>query len=240
MDRSSGCHIEFAGVKLDLRSTGTVVWSATKTLLLSDLHLGKEYAFQRSSIPIPSGSTRKTLARWSQELILHKVDRCIVLGDLIHSRIAHSDALQGDFDAFWEKHSNVEFLLVLGNHDTYSRKWIERWSWGWIGEEWRESGFCFVHDPFERQNDTGGSERASSNFDREPARLGGHWHPLVKLRDNGEKLKCFFEHQRSFVLPSFGELTFGRGISREPGDRVWGICGAEVVEIPASMTAPQS
>lgn len=238
MERSSGCCIDFAGERFELRSTGTIVWDERKTLLLSDLHLGKEYAFQRSSIPLPSGSTTRTLARWSEELILHDVSRCIVLGDLIHSRIAHSDVLKGDIDRFWEKHSEVEFLLVLGNHDTYSRKWLENWPWKWVGEEWREAGLSFVHDPLHETVDAEGTEQSRSDSEHWPARLGGHWHPLVKLRDNGEKLKCFMEHRRSFVLPSFGELTFGRGISREPGDRVWGISGSEVVEIPASLTAP--
>jgi DNA ligase-associated metallophosphoesterase len=235
VERSNACRVEFAGEKLELRSTGTAVWSERKTLLLSDLHLGKEYAFQRSSIPLPTGATRKTLARWSEELILHNVSRCIVLGDLIHSRIAHSDILKEDFDAFWETHSGIEFLLVLGNHDLYSRKWIEQWPWKWIGEQWREAGICFVHDPLEVTTGVLNEEKPQSISDEEHC-IGGHWHPLVQLRDNGEKLKCFYEHRRSFVLPSFGELTFGKGISRKSGDRVWGLSGAQVVEIPASMT----
>lgn len=218
------CTLMFSNQELELRPTGTVVWGAKRTLLISDLHLGKEVAFQRSAIPLPAGATTRTLSRWTQELQSGEFTRCIVLGDLLHSRIAHGESLERDLDAFRDRHQEMEFLLVLGNHDTSSRKWLQRWKWAWVGEVYREEGICFVHDPL-----------ADESTDE--ARVGGHWHPLIQLRDNGERLKCFYEVRNRLILPSFGELTFGKKLVRMPGDRVWGITGSEVVELPRGVTS---
>lgn len=222
--RSKPCTLTLANQELELRPTGTVVWGARKTLLISDLHLGKEYAFQRSAIPLPSGATRRTLTKWTEELQSGEFERCIVLGDLFHSRIAHSESLEDDLGEFRARHQEMDFLLVLGNHDNSSRKWLERWRWAWVGAVYRDEGICFVHDPL-----------AEDSTDE--AQVGGHWHPLVRLRDNGEKLKCFYAFRKRLILPSFGELTFGKEMVRRPQDRVWGITGSEVVELPRALTS---
>ena len=227
--RNKPCTLTLANQELELRPTGTVFWAARKTLLISDLHLGKDVAFQRSAIPLPAGATTRTLSKWSEELQSGEITRCIILGDLLHSRIAHSETLERALDAFRERHQKMDFFWVLGNHDTSSRKWMDRWNWAWVGEVYRDGGICFVHDPLE--------EESTEEESTVEARVGGHWHPLVQMRDNGERLKCFYQVGKRLILPSFGELTFGKGMVRRPGDRIWGITGSEVVELPQAATS---
>jgi uncharacterized protein len=65
--------------------------------------------------------------------------------------------------------------------------------------------------------------------------LGGHLHPTVRVGGRAReslRLRCFWFGARSAVLPAFGDFTGGAPFGRRDGDRVFGIAGDRVIEIP--------
>ena len=68
-----------------LTNQRAIFWEAQKSLILSDLHIGKSAHFQKSGIAIPSSVLTKDLVRL-EELIFHfEVKQLIVVGDLFHA-----------------------------------------------------------------------------------------------------------------------------------------------------------
>ena len=66
---SDGVNIDCAGASIRLLPDGAVMWEATATLWLSDLHLGKAAHFRKHGVPIGSEPTLATLHRLRQQLM---------------------------------------------------------------------------------------------------------------------------------------------------------------------------
>jgi len=91
-----------------------LIWEERKTLILADLHLGKITHFRKRGIPVPQDGERDNFERFSYLILNHEVDTVLILGDLFHSDYnAQWDNFLGFLDAF----SDIEFKLVMGNHD---------------------------------------------------------------------------------------------------------------------------
>jgi metallophosphoesterase superfamily enzyme len=64
--------------------------------------------------------------------------------------------------------------------------------------------------------------------------MAGHVHPAYRITSRaGEKvtLPCFHFTPTHATLPAFGSLTGNALVEPEPGDRIYGIAGDEVLEI---------
>ena len=59
-----------------------------RALLVADLHLGKAESFQAQGIPLPSDGDREPQSS-SRALLQPCPEQVLVLGDLIHSRLAN-------------------------------------------------------------------------------------------------------------------------------------------------------
>ena len=64
---------------------------ATATLLVADLHLGKEATFRHRGIPVPDGAATKDLARLAMLVAQTRARRLLILGDLFHARSGCTD-----------------------------------------------------------------------------------------------------------------------------------------------------
>ena len=100
----------------------TVFWEAEKTLILSDLHLGKSGHFRKSGIAIPQNLYKEDLFRLLNEIHLFSAKKLIIVGDLFHS------SMNKEHDLFlkWRKDiGNVEIHLIKGNHDILKNEWYQ-------------------------------------------------------------------------------------------------------------------
>src|SRR5436190_20499208 len=79
---AGSCVVDFAGQSLRLLPDHAVYWPARNTLLVADLHLGKDAAFRTAGVPVPAGSTAKDLSRLSSLIGLSGAQRLVILGDL--------------------------------------------------------------------------------------------------------------------------------------------------------------
>ena len=86
----------------ELMSSRAVFWVDQKTLLVSDLHWGKEHHFAAVGIPLPDQLRTAELARLGELVRATQVERILVLGDLVHSARAISAEFQDEIFAWAE------------------------------------------------------------------------------------------------------------------------------------------
>lgn len=211
--------IELCGETLDLHQERAAYWRRTRTLIVADVHLGKDAAFRRAGLAIPSGSTPQDLARLDGLIAAFEPERLLVLGDLFHAPLLEAETWFDDVGAFRARHGQLEVEVMRGNHDRGLHRVPPDWHVTWHADVRHEPPFVFTHEP------------------RDDARgyvLAGHLHPVLKLRSPIDTLRMpvFWLRAGHAVLPSFGGFTGGHGIGRRSGDRVYAVTPDGVMEIP--------
>ncbi|MGD6809693.1 MAG: metallophosphoesterase [Candidatus Bathyarchaeia archaeon] len=90
----------------------------TKTLLISDPHIGWENELQKKGIHVPS-QTIKLFDKLANLITQHQPDRLIVLGDVKYTVMKTEPGEWHDIPEFFGKLSNLvkDIAIVRGNHD---------------------------------------------------------------------------------------------------------------------------
>jgi len=113
----SSLSLTLRGEEFQLLAERALYWPAKNTLLLADVHLGKEHAFARQGVAIPHGPSLGTLSRLSILLKRLQPAHCIVLGDFFHDTPNRSDSWLQAISEFLDLHPTVTISIVAGNHD---------------------------------------------------------------------------------------------------------------------------
>jgi len=218
----SSLPFELQGESLLLHAERALSWPRLKTVLVADVHLGKEHVFGRQGVPIPTGPSDNSLERLSTLVEQTAAERLIVLGDLMHATPRSNESWIAALATFLDNHSTLEVTVCAGNHDKLAgQERIDR-RIHWHNEVVLEPPFVLQHHP-------GEDERGYA--------LSGHLHPMYRLghrRRSGLRLPAFWFRKHFAVLPAFGSFTGGHVITRQKGDRVC-LCGPQsVVEVGAS------
>ncbi|MDQ3016263.1 MAG: metallophosphoesterase, partial [Bacteroidota bacterium] len=106
--------INIRGHYFQLLSHKAILWKETKTLLISDVHLGKISHFRNAGIAVPSAAYDQNFNRLSDLLLTTGGERIIFLGDLFHNR---RNIEWEHFEQWRSNYSEIEMIVVLGNHD---------------------------------------------------------------------------------------------------------------------------
>ncbi|RZL04346.1 MAG: ligase-associated DNA damage response endonuclease PdeM [Rubrivivax sp.] len=182
----------------------------TRTLFVADVHLGKAAVFRARGLPVPHGTSARSLARLSQALNRSQARQLVVLGDFLHARESHAPATLAALSAWRERHPGLSCVVIEGNHDVHAGQ---------------------VHASFGIQTSTQahvqGALRGVHQPPDDPAQappgaltLAGHVHPVVGLRGRTDRLRLpiFWLHGPVLTLPAFGEFTGGFEVkpSRHP------------------------
>lgn len=197
-----------------LHPCGAAFWEEKKTLLISDLHLGKIAHFRKHGMAIPEKAVQENFTRLNSVLQLFDAETIIFLGDLFHSKINN----EWDFFSDWTKTVTQQLILVEGNHDIISKKYYADLNIE-IFSELIIDDFLLTHHPSTREN----------FFN-----LCGHIHPGIKLKGLGKQflsLSCFFKKQHQLIFPAFGEFTGNFYLTPEENDIVYAIAKEEIIEI---------
>ena len=185
-------------------------------LILADLHLGKTMHFRKSGMALPPEARKTDQTAFIALLDEEQPERVIILGDLFHSE-ANTEV--EELAMITSRYSEVEFLLIKGNHDILSD--ADYRSLDMHTEEALKAGnLLLTHEPVEASGNT--------------MNLHGHIHPGVVLRGKGRqrlKVPCFHLSAHHFCLPAFGALTGLMAIAPKRGDRVFGVIDGGVVEL---------
>src|SRR5688572_22324319 len=106
--------IEIRGNTFTLLPQKAILWKNKSTLLISDMHLGKVTHFRNSGIAIPTKALINNFHRLDELIQSHNIGRIILLGDLFHS-VYNQEWKQ--FVNWRNRNSQLEIIMVLGNHD---------------------------------------------------------------------------------------------------------------------------
>jgi len=207
--------IEILNEQFVLYPQKAILWKGQRSLLVSDLHLGKINHFRKAGIPVPSKANDHNLEVLIDLVRLSKPERILCLGDLFHS---HYNAEWEVFGEVVRHFSEISFELVLGNHDImgryqYSRKGIQVHDSLTIGK------FLLTHHPLESVPDG-------------MYNIAGHIHPGVSLRGRGRQamtLPCFFFGEKQALLPAFGKFTGLARIAPKKQDKVYIVAEDQVM-----------
>jgi DNA ligase-associated metallophosphoesterase len=214
--------IDVGGVELQLLPGKAAWWPAERTLLVADAHIGKAVSFRRLGVPVPEATTGGNLDALDALLAVHAARRIVFLGDLLHSRQARDAATLDAFAAWREQRSELELVLVRGNHDDRAGDPPPSWQVHCVDEPLMLPSvprLALCHHPAPR----GGSYV-----------LAGHHHPCMALGRGIDRLRlpCFHFGPGVGVLPAFGAFTGMHPIERAPGDRVFVVADNAVHEVP--------
>lgn len=180
------------GESLIFTNRRAIFWPREKSIIISDLHVGKSAHFRKSGIAVTSQILLDDLAVLS-ELIQHfDATKVIIVGDLFHA--GHNS----DLDIFceWRKtFSHLDIILVKGNHDRIPKKFYEENCISAIEPTLDEAPYTFVHEP---------------SVDANKFAISGHIHPGVVLQGRGRqviKLPCYAISDHQLILPAFSRFT---------------------------------
>lgn len=199
------CH----GEQLHLLPQRAVHWPVRRTLFVADVHLGKEHVFGRQGIAIPGGPTESSLARLSALIGATRVERLVVLGDLMHAAPGAGDTWPIALSGFLDAHAELDVHVCAGNHDRHARQHPLDARLKWHPEP-------IVDGPFVLQHHPGDDARGYV--------LCGHVHPAFRLggkRRDALRVPAFWFRPGHAVLPAFGSFTGGHSIEPARGDRLW-------------------
>ncbi|WP_296701505.1 ligase-associated DNA damage response endonuclease PdeM [Algoriphagus sp.] len=210
--------IKFQEISLHLLKEKAVWIPELSSIFIADLHFGKAAHFRKSGIPIPEPIHWEDLTILTFLINTYKPQNVYFLGDLFHSDL--NDQWE-TLNHFLRKFLNVNFHLVLGNHDILSPL------------EYDLSTFNVFKEPLELKNLVL-SHEPLHEIVKDKINLCGHIHPGIRLVGKARqsiRLSCFYYKPNQLILPAFGSFT-GLALVK-PGlkDQVFGITNEKVIPI---------
>src|SRR6478672_6674462 len=125
-----------------LTSGKSIFWEEERSLIMSDLHLGKSGHFRKSGIGIPQTVMVEDMQRLISQVQFFKPDRLIIVGDLFHSHINKEHELFSR----WRNDFSFNITLIRGNHDILRKEWYQQAGIDVSPESLQVGKFKFVHD----------------------------------------------------------------------------------------------
>jgi len=213
--------IPVRGERLHLLPDRAVWWPRRQTLIVADLHLGKEETLLDLGVPMPRGVLEETIARLDRLVSTTRPQRIVILGDLVHAAAGLCPEVVDVF-AQWRRSFDGSVELVPGNHDALVAELPASWRVARLAPAVLDAPFVHLHDA---RPHAGGFA------------LGGHLHPVVRLRGRVDRLQfpCFVVGTRRAILPAFTLFSAGVRVAPEQGDRIYAIADGEVVDLPPGM-----
>jgi putative SbcD/Mre11-related phosphoesterase len=178
-----------------LAPEGAAVHPRERLAVVSDVHLGYEWARGAGGDSIPAHSLGETLAKLSRVLARSAIERLVVAGDLVElprpCRETEADTARL---TSWLAARGVTLVRLAGNHDPRCQPPLP--------EALEVGGWTIAH---------GHLPLAAGR------RIVGHGHPV--LRAGGVNAPCFLVSARKIVLPAFTANAAGGNVAGAlPGD----------------------
>jgi putative SbcD/Mre11-related phosphoesterase len=175
-----------------LMPEGAAFHPLKRTAVISDVHLGYEWARGRSGDCLPAHSLDETCAKLEGMLARAPVARLIVAGDLVEARRPCSQTARDVTQLnSWLSARGVALVALAGNHDPPCNPplpdslQIDGWT------------ICHGHQPLDA-----------------PQTISGHHHPMLRAR--GVKVPCFLVGASTIILPAFSANAAGVSLAALP------------------------
>lgn len=184
--------------------------SKSKTLIISDLHLGYEDSLKKQGVLIPRVQYKEMIKRLNYIFSkLPKVKEVVINGDLKHEfgTINRQEWKETLNILDFIKDKGAKIIVIKGNHDTILGPITKKKNIQEI-KEYKVNNILVAHGDYI-------PKKLSKTI------IIGHEHPAITLRDKAkaEKFKCFlkgkFKTSVLIVQPSFNSITEGSDILKE-------------------------
>ncbi|MDA9951364.1 ligase-associated DNA damage response endonuclease PdeM [Oligoflexaceae bacterium] len=215
MNNDQNCDTEFGGRKLKLLPEKACLDILTNSLIVSDIHIGKEVSMRRQGLSTPNGVSDFDMNRIDELWASYQFTHLYILGDFIHDEDSLSQGM-GEVVSKWLGKNAFTTTLILGNHDRHLGSQAENWRMNIVKE------------------DHLGSIRLSHvHCDDDVPTIAGHEHPFVVLKNNFDRLRlpCFYIDSGKMTVPAFGSLTGGFNIKPKFGRRIFAIGDDQVLPL---------
>jgi len=222
-DASTDLEATMESASLRLLPERAAYWADRSTLLVADVHLGKDATFRSQAVPLPLGSTSADLRRLGALVDRLAPERLLVLGDLYHAASGMTGETLDGFRDWRNDRSALDIVLVRGNHDRDAGASPEDLDITERDGPLVEPPFAFQHMPAGREGDTTVDGYV----------VAGHQHPgrVVRSGKERERLPCFHVTDAGLVLPAFSPFTGLMTIDPDPGDLVLVVAEDELVRV---------
>ncbi len=186
-------------------------------LAISDLHLGKAAYFRKAGLAVPNQVSRNDLSRLAKLLDHYQPKTLLINGDMFHSDY---NSEIDEFAEWRQQFTEVQFLLVKGNHDRQKQDVYEQLAIAVHEPNYDVASLSFIHDV------------ADDKSHQYP--IGGHVHPGISIYNNAKqriKLPCFYFGVDYAVLPAFSNFTGLQVVKPKANDQVFAITPSKVVKV---------
>src|SRR5437868_10001743 len=202
-----------------LSSERSMYWEQEKALIISDLHFGKTGHFRKAGIPIPQSVYKEDLQRLVSQVQYYQPQKLVIVGDLFHSEMNKELEL---FKKWRSNFSQLNVLLIKGNHDILTDKWYQEAEIEIHHEHLTITNFTFIHDICD-------SVPGNENYF-----FSGHIHPGISIRGNGKQslhFPCFYFTETYCVIPAFSRFTGTYSINPQKNETVFAIVENSIVQL---------
>jgi uncharacterized protein len=193
-----------------------VFWENEKTLIISDLHLGKTGHFRKEGINVPQNIYKEDLHHLFSAIQHFNATQIIIVGDMFHS-VANKEL---NLFSKWRKDfKQIQFILVKGNHDILGDVWYKENEIIVYHNELTIKGISFCHD--------------GAIGDKEFT-FTGHIHPGVKIKGMGKQslnLPCFYLTANQCILPAFGRFTGLKIMESKKNNEIYAIANQSIFKL---------
>ncbi|GAB4188943.1 MAG: ligase-associated DNA damage response endonuclease PdeM [Wenzhouxiangellaceae bacterium] len=198
-------------------------WPERRTLIVADLHWGKDTVFRQSGLAVPEGTLAADLQRLDELITRYQAERLLILGDLVHSAPTVEDSWAQSIARWRRRHQALTIAVVNGNHDRRLGPWLNEWGMQDMGASCREAPFVWRHEP---------------SVSDDGYVIAGHLHPAVAVRigRRRQRLPVFWFGPDYAVLPAFGSFTGQALIQGTAQDRIYAVVNQRVVAVPVHLT----
>ena len=217
--------LTIAGCDVLLLAGKALYWPQQHMLCIADAHFGKAAAYRALGQPVPHGTTQANLLRLDALLARYPVRELVFLGDFFHAPKSHAAATLAALHAWRQRHADLAFTLVRGNHDLRAGDPPASLAMEVVNEPYVSGPFALRHTPTTHHADERDPPLGSRHV------IAGHIHPVFQLRGRGRqrlRLPCFHITDHMTVLPSFGEFTGGHPVEVMHSSRIFVTDGAGV------------
>ena len=179
--------------------SGGVFLENLKTLIFSDLHLGKSLSLIKNGNFIPSFDIDETLINLKKIVLRYNPNKVIFLGDSFHENKSIQEINDNYINFLNDILKDLEVIWIEGNHDF--NLFVKEKITGRFKNSYQLENFNFVHIK--------NNHPSEKKFE-----FSGHFHPKVRFRFNriNYNYKCFILTNNFCILPSFGAYTGGLDI----------------------------
>ena len=213
----TGHAFTFCGSDVVARPSGCLWIAPSRTLCVSDLHLGKSGRIaRRSGYFLPPYETTDTLARLAQEIAATYPARVICLGDSFDDLRAAEERSEPATRQLAQMQAGREWIWIEGNHDAGPVAISGSHLW-----EYRTDNLMFRHIAT-----------------ADPQEVSGHYHPKYGIPGGGAARACFVYDDTRLIMPAFGTYTGGLSATDPAVRTLFGARPIAVLTGPRAIPVP--